>query len=64
MKLKVKMIGVDLDGTLLTTDKRLLPHTAEVLSQAASQGIVVLPITGRPCAGCRKSCWLFRVSVM
>lgn len=51
MKLKVKMIGVDLDGTLLTTDKRLLPHTAEVLSQAASQGIVVLPITGRPLCG-------------
>ena len=35
MKLKVQMIGVDLDGTLLTTDKKLLPYTASVLKAAA-----------------------------
>ena len=38
MKLKVQMIGVDLDGTLLTTDKKLLPYTASVLKAAAGQG--------------------------
>lgn len=51
MKLKVKMIGADLDGTLLTTDKRLLPHTVEVLKEAADLGMVVLPVTGRPLCG-------------
>lgn len=45
------MIGVDLDGTLLTTDKHLLPHTADVLRQAAERGMIVLPITGRPLCG-------------
>ena len=51
MKLKVQMIGVDLDGTLLTTDKKLLPYTASVLKAAAGQGKIVLPVTGRPRCG-------------
>lgn len=51
MEYKVQMIGVDLDGTLLTTDKRLLPHTADVLKRAAEQGIIVFPVTGRPLCG-------------
>ena len=51
MKLKVQMIGVDLDGTLLTTDKKLLPYTASVLKAAAGQGKIVLPVTGRPLCG-------------
>lgn len=51
MKLKVQMIGVDLDGTLLTTDKKLFPYTASVLKDAAGQGKIVLPVTGRPLCG-------------
>ena len=30
-KRKIRLIGLDLDGTTLTTDKRLTPHTKEVL---------------------------------
>lgn len=51
MKIKVKMIGMDLDGTLLTTKKELTPYTKEVLMRAAKQGIVVMPATGRPLGG-------------
>lgn len=48
---KIKMIGFDLDGTLLTTDKVLTERTKRALSKAAEQGIVVLPATGRPLSG-------------
>lgn len=50
-KRKIRMIGLDLDGTLLTTDKVLTTYTKEILRRAISQGIVVLPATGRPLTG-------------
>lgn len=48
MNRKIKMIGLDLDGTLLTTEKELTPYTREVLERALAQGIEVLVSTGRP----------------
>lgn len=51
MKIKVKMIGMDLDGTLLTTQKELTAYTKQVLKRAAEQGIIVMPATGRPLRG-------------
>lgn len=48
---KIKMIGLDLDGTLLTSDKRLLPFTRQVLAEAIERGILVLMATGRPYTG-------------
>ena len=48
---KIKMIGLDLDGTLLTSDKRLLPFTRQVLTEAIERGIQVLMATGRPYTG-------------
>ena len=48
---KIKMIGLDLDGTLLTSDKRLLPFTRQVLTEAIERGILVLMATGRPYTG-------------
>lgn len=48
---KIKMIGFDLDGTLLTTEKKLTQYTKEVLNEAIQRGIVVLPVTGRPLSG-------------
>lgn len=48
MNHKIKMIGLDLDGTLLTSDKRLTPYTRAVLEKALEQGVVVLVSTGRP----------------
>ncbi len=50
-KKKIRLIGLDLDGTTLTTDKRLTPHTKEVLEACIRQGIEVLPATGRVWSG-------------
>ncbi len=48
---QIKMIGLDLDGTLLNEKKELLPYTRQVLEKAIAQGIIVLVATGRPCSG-------------
>ncbi len=54
MKRRIRMVGFDLDGTLLTTDKRLSEYTKEILRKAVSKGVVVLPVTGRPLNGVPK----------
>ena len=51
MTQKIKMIGLDLDGTLLTDKKELTVRTREVLAKAIRSGIVVLVATGRPWMG-------------
>lgn len=48
---KIKMIGFDLDGTLLTTKKVLTERTKRALIAAAARGVMVLPVTGRPLSG-------------
>ncbi len=54
MKIKVRLIGMDLDGTLLTEQKKLTPYTRSVLLRAVEAGIIVLPATGRPFSGLPK----------
>ena len=54
MKRRIRMAGFDLDGTLLTTDKRLTEYTKEILKEAAGRGIILLPVTGRPLSGIPK----------
>lgn len=51
MKYNIKMIGLDLDGTLLTEKKELLPYTKQILHEAIEKGIIVLMATGRPFMG-------------
>ena len=48
MKKNIKMVGLDLDGTLLNSEKKLTDYTRHVLEQAIEQGCVVLISTGRP----------------
>lgn len=50
----IKMIGLDLDGTLLTSEKILTDYTKKVLHQAIEDGIIVLAATGRPYTGIPK----------
>ena len=45
---------MDLDGTLLKTNKELTAYTKDVLKRAAEQGIIVMPATGRPFSGIPK----------
>ena len=54
MNKKIKMIGLDLDGTLLREDKTLSPYTKSILEKAIEKGIVVLAATGRPLGGIPK----------
>ena len=44
----IKLIGLDLDGTLLTTTKELTENTKKESIQALDAGIEVLVATGRP----------------
>ena len=43
----IKLIALDLDGTLLTTDKRLTDENRAALQRAADLGIEIVPCTGR-----------------
>ena len=45
------MIGLDLDGTVLTEQKELTARTKDAISRALAQGVVVLVATGRPWMG-------------
>ena len=44
---KPKLVAIDLDGTLLDSDKRLSKENDRVLARAAGEGVTVVPATGR-----------------
>ena len=44
---KVKLIALDLDGTLLNTNKQLSSENAAALRRASEEGIEIVPATGR-----------------
>lgn len=46
-----KLIALDLDGTLKSTDKRILPKTKAKLQELAKKGVVIVLASGRPTAG-------------
>ena len=41
------LIALDMDGSLLTTEKRLTPRAKAALSRAAEAGALIVPATGR-----------------
>ena len=47
----IRLIAVDLDGTVLTDRKQLPPRTAAALTEAAARGVEIVPATGRTAAG-------------
>ena len=44
---KIKLIALDLDGTLLNSRKELTPACRDALDRAAAAGIEIVPTTGR-----------------
>lgn len=48
---KYKIIALDLDGTLTRSDKKISPHTREVLKEAQAKGTKVVLASGRPTNG-------------
>lgn len=49
--MSIKLIAVDLDGTLLSSNNSILPETQKTLKQAIDSGIQVVLATGRPLSG-------------
>ena len=47
MNQRIKMIAIDLDGTLLNSQKRISEADMEALQAANDQGIEIVPVTGR-----------------
>ncbi|WPC21441.1 sugar-phosphatase [Pediococcus inopinatus] len=47
----IKIIAIDLDGTLLTDDKHITAKTVAVIKKASQAGIKVVLCTGRPLTG-------------
>ena len=47
----IRMIGLDLDGTLLTRRKSLTEGNKAALEAAAGKGVHIVPVTGRPLSG-------------
>ena len=46
----IQLIAVDMDGTVLRTDKSVSPRTASALRRAAERGCTVVPASGRVAA--------------
>ena len=44
----IKLIAIDLDGTLLNDKKEVTPRNKEVLARAKAQGVKIVICTGRP----------------
>ena len=44
---EIRLIALDLDGTLLNTEKRLSDRSCEALTRAAAAGVEIVPTTGR-----------------
>ena len=47
MENRWKLVALDMDGTLLTTDKRLLPETERDIREAAEEGVQFVFCSGR-----------------
>lgn len=49
--MSVKLIAVDIDGTLLTSQRQITPEVFQAVQEAKAAGIKVVITTGRPIAG-------------
>lgn len=48
---KFKLVGVDLDGTVLNKDKKISRENIEAFKKCREKGIYIVPVTGRPISG-------------
>ena len=44
----IRRLAIDMDGTCLTSRKRVTDSRLSALSDAAAQGVEIVPTTGRP----------------
>lgn len=50
----IRLIALDLDGTLLTSDKTITEYTKKILKEASDRGIHIVLSTGRTMGGVRQ----------
>lgn len=43
---KIRLVAVDMDGTLLNRERKITQYTQNVIRRAVSQGVVFAPATG------------------
>ena len=51
IKRDIRLVGLDLDGTVFTDEKTITPATRDAIARAGRAGVAVLPVTGRPRSG-------------
>ena len=44
----IRLVALDLDGTLLDSQSQISPRTRQAIAGAVAHGVIVLPCTGRP----------------
>ena len=47
----MRVIAMDMDGTLLNSQKRISPRTREALIRAEQEGVILILASGRPTSG-------------
>ncbi|XIF20530.1 MAG: sugar-phosphatase [Acetilactobacillus jinshanensis] len=52
--MNIKMIGIDIDGTLVNDKKQLTPVTEKVIKAAMRKGVKIVICTGRPLSGAQR----------
>lgn len=49
--MSIKLVAVDIDGTLITNDRKITPQVFDAIQDAKKQGVKIVIATGRPIAG-------------
>jgi hypothetical protein len=49
-----KLIAIDMDGTLLTEDKKITTKTKDAIKTASKLGVKIVLTTGRPIQGIKQ----------
>ena len=50
--MSIRLVAVDVDGTLVTSDQRVLPRVQDAVRRAAAQGVELVLCTGRAIGEC------------
>ena len=54
-KTTIRLVAVDMDGTLLHDDKSISDYTLDVLRRIVKKGVILVPASGRPIGGMKEA---------
>ena len=54
-KTTIRLVAVDMDGTLLHDDKSISDYTLNVLRKIVKKGVILVPASGRPIGGMKEA---------